>query len=169
MSEIIVSENVDSYPSLDQIEKEVFDLPLDDNVKIQALLLRTITRPQDDNLPIKYNINLTLELVNSTDNIQLHWAVYTKKNASVWLHPSEKFYPKNTVDADKNSVDTSFEKNKIIFEYEIKSNDDDIFQGINFVLKNLSNGKWYNNNGQNYRIELIKREKTKYNEEDEKS
>ena len=168
MSEINVSENVDSYPSLDQIEKEVFDLPLDDNVKIQALLLRTITRPQDDNLPIKYNINLTLELVNSTDNIQLHWAVYTKKNASVWLHPSEKFYPKNTVDADKNSVDTSFEKNKIIFEYEIKSNDDDIFQGINFVLKNLSNGKWYNNNGQNYRIELIKREKTKYNEEDEK-
>ena len=158
MSEIIVSENVDSYPSLDQIEKEVFDLPLDDNVKIQALLLRTITRPQDDNLPIKYNINLTLELVNSTDNIQLHWAVYTKKNASQWLHPSEKFYPKNTVDADKNSVDTSFENNKIIFEYEIKSNDDDIFQGINFVLKNLSNGKWYNNNGQNYRIELIKRE-----------
>ena len=53
MSEIIVSENVDSYPSLDQIEKEVFDLPLEDNVKIQALLLRTITRPQDYNLPIK--------------------------------------------------------------------------------------------------------------------
>ena len=168
MSEIKVSENVDSYQNLDQIEKEVFDLPLDDKAKIQVMLLRTTIRPQDDTLPIKYNIHLTLELINSTDNIQLHWAVYTKKNASLWLHPVEKFYPKNTVDSDKNSVDTSFENNKIIFDYEVKSNDDDIFQGINFVLKNLSNGKWYNNNGQNYRIELIKREKTKYNEDDEK-
>ena len=168
MSEIKVLKSIESYPSLDQIEKEVFDLPLDDKAKIQVMLLRTTIRPQDDTLPIKYNIHLTLELINSTDNIQLHWAVYTKKNASLWLHPVEKFYPKNTVDSDKNSVDTSFENNKIIFDYEVKSNDDDIFQGINFVLKNLSNGKWYNNNGQNYRIELIKREKTKYNEDDEK-
>jgi len=168
MSEIKVLKSIESYPSLDQIEKEIFDLPLDDKAKIQVMLLRITKRPQDDTLPIKYNIHLTLELVNSTDNIQLHWAVYTKKNASLWLHPVEKFYPKNTVDSDKNSVDTSFENNKIIFDYEVKSNDDDIFQGINFVLKNLSNGKWYNNNGQNYRIELIKREKTKYNEDDEK-
>ena len=168
MSEIKLEENSNANQNNELIEKEAYDFSLDENAKIQVILLRTIMKPQDDTLPIKYNINLTLELINSTDNIQLHWAVYTKKNASIWLHPLEKYYPKNTVDSDQNSVDTSFDKNKIIFDYEIKSNDDNIFQGINFVLKNNTNGKWYNNNGQNYRIELIKREKTKYNEEDEK-
>ena len=167
MSEIKSEEK--SVSSKEETEKEVYDLPLDEKVKIQVILFRTTIRPQeDDSSPIKYNINLTLELTNSSDNIILHWAVYTKKNASVWLHPLEKYYPKKTVDSDKNSVDTSFENNKIILDYEIESNDENIFQGINFVLKNSSNGKWYNNNGQNYRIELIKREKTKYNEENEK-
>ena len=167
MSEIINEENIEAYKSMDAIEKEVYDLPLDETAKIQVTLIRTIIKSQEDLTPIKYIINLTLELLNSSDNIQLHWAVYTKKNASLWLHPLEKYYPKNTVDSDKNSVDTSFENNKIIFDYEIESKDENIFQGINFVLKNLSNGKWYNNNGQNYRIEIIKREKTKYNEENE--
>ena len=37
--------------------------------------------------------------------------VYKKNNASLWLHPNEKFYPKNTVDADKCSVDTNFTDN----------------------------------------------------------
>ena len=155
--------------SLDTIEKEVYDLPLDEKAKIQVILIRTIIKKEDNTIPIKYLINLTLELQNTSDKIQLHWAVYNKKNASFWLHPLEKFYPKNTTDADNCSVDTSFDdKNKIEFDFEIQSNDENIFQGINFVLKNLSNGKWYNNNGQNYRIEIIKREKTVYNEENEK-
>ena len=155
--------------SLDTIEKEVYDLPLDEKAKIQVILIRTIIKKEDKTIPIKYIINLTLELQNTSDKIQLHWAVYNKKNASFWLHPLEKFYPKNTTDADNCSVDTSFDdKNKIEFDFEIQSNDENIFQGINFVLKNLSNGKWYNNNGQNYRIEIIKREKTVYNEENEK-
>ena len=155
--------------SLDTIEKEVYDLPLDEKAKIQVILIRTIIKKEDNTIPINYLINLTLELQNTSDKIQLHWAVYNKKNASFWLHPLEKFYPKNTTDADNCSVDTSFDdKNKIEFDFEIQSNDENIFQGINFVLKNLSNGKWYNNNGQNYRIEIIKREKTVYNEENEK-
>ena len=155
--------------SLDTIEKEVYDLPLDEKAKIQVILTRTIIKKEDNTIPIKYLINLTLDLQNTSDKIQLHWAVYNKKNASLWLHPLEKFYPKNTTDADNCSVDTSFDdKNKIEFDFEIQSNDENIFQGINFVLKNLSNGKWYNNNGQNYRIEIIKREKTVYNEENEK-
>ena len=155
--------------SLDTIEKEVYDLPLDEKTKIQVILTRTIIKKEDNTIPIKYLINLTLDLQNTSDKIQLHWAVYNKKNASLWLHPLEKFYPKNTTDADNCSVDTSFDdKNKIEFDFEIQSNDENIFQGINFVLKNLSNGKWYNNNGQNYRIEIIKREKTVYNEENEK-
>ena len=144
MSEIINDENIEAYKSMDAIEKEVYDLPLDETAKIQVTLIRTIIKSQEDLTPIKYIIDLTLELLNSSDNIQLHWAVYTKKNASLWLHPLEKYYPKNTVDSDKNSVDTSFENNKIIFDYEIESKDENIFQGINFVLKNLSNGKWYN-------------------------
>ena len=162
MSSIIKEED----SNLDTIEKEIYELPLDEVAKIQVTLMRTIKREENNIKPIKYTINLILELQNTSDNIQLHWAVYKKNNASLWIHPVEKFYPKNTVDADKCSVDTSFEKNKIEFDFEIKSDDENIFQGINFVLKNLSNGKWYNNYGQNYRIEIIKREKTIYNEED---
>ena len=161
MSSIIKEED----SNLDTIEKEIYELPLDEVAKIQVTLMRTIKREENNIKPIKYTINLILELQNTSDNIQLHWAVYKKNNASLWIHPVEKFYPKNTVDADKCSVDTSFEKNKIEFDFEIKSDDENIFQGINFVLKNLSNGKWYNNYGQNYRIEIIKREKTIYNEE----
>ena len=161
MSSIIKEED----SNLDTIEKEIYELPLDEMAKIQVTLMRTIKREENNIKPIKYTINLILELQNTSDNIQLHWAVYKKNNASLWIHPLEKFYPKNTVDADKCSVDTSFEKNKIEFDFEIKSDDENIFQGINFVLKNLSNGKWYNNYGQNYRIEIIKREKTIYNEE----
>ena len=167
MSDITLDEKISGNLSMDFIEKEVYDLPLENEAKIQVVLIRTEIKQENDSLPIKYIIHLTLELLNSSDDIKLHWAVYTKKNASLWLHPKEKFYPKNTVDSDKNSVDTSFEKNQILFDFEIKNNDEDFFQGINFVLKNNSNGKWYNNNGQNYRIELIKREKTKYNEENE--
>ena len=161
MSSIIKEED----SNLDTIEKEIYELPLDEVAKIQVTLMRTIKREENNIKPIKYTINLILELQNTSDNIQLHWAVYKKNNASLWIHPVEKFYPKNTVNADKCSVDTSFEKNKIEFDFEIKSDDENIFQGINFVLKNLSNGKWYNNYGQNYRIEIIKREKTIYNEE----
>jgi alpha-glucan,water dikinase len=167
MSSSISSILKDEDPNLDTIEKEVYDLPLDEVAKIQVTLIRTIKKAEDNIKPIKYTINLILDLQNTSDNIQLHWAVYKKNNASLWVHPLEKFYPKNTVDADKCSVDTSFEKNKIEFDFEIKSDDENIFQGINFVLKNLSNGKWYNNNGQNYRIEIIKREKTVYNEEND--
>ena len=167
MSSSISSILKDEDPNLDTIEKEVYDLPLDEVAKIQVTLIRTIKKAEDNIKPIKYTINLILDLQNTSDNIQLHWAVYKKNNASLWVHPIEKFYPKNTVDADKCSVDTSFEKNKIEFDFEIKSDDENIFQGINFVLKNLSNGKWYNNNGQNYRIEIIKREKTVYNEEND--
>ena len=152
---------------LDIIEKEIYDLPLDEAAKIQVTLNRTKIKSENNSNIIKYIINLVLELQNTTDKIQLHWAVYSKKNASLWLHPLEKFYPKNTIDADKCSVDTNFTDNKIIFDFEIKSDDENIFQGINFVLKNLSNGKWYNNNGQNYRIEIIKREKVPYNEDKE--
>ena len=161
MSSIIKEED----SNLDTIEKEIYELPLDEMAKIQVTLMRTIKREENNIKPIKYTINLILELQNTSDNIQLHWAVYKKNNASLWIHPLEKFYPKNTVNADGCSVDTSFEKNKIEFDFEIKSDDENIFQGINFVLKNLSNGKWYNNYGQNYRIEIIKREKTIYNEE----
>ena len=152
---------------LDIIEKEIYDLPLDEAAKIQVTLNRTKIKSENNANIIKYIINLVLELQNTKDKIQLHWAVYSKKNASLWLHPLEKFYPKNTIDADKCSVDTNFTDNKIIFDFEIKSDDENIFQGINFVLKNLSNGKWYNNNGQNYRIEIIKREKVPYNEDKE--
>jgi alpha-glucan,water dikinase len=168
MSSSISSIIKDDDPNLDTIEKEVYDLPLDETAKIQVTLIRTIKKDKLNINPIKYLINLILDLQNTSDNIQLHWAVYKKNNASLWLHPNEKFYPKNTVDADKCSVDTSFEKNKIEFDFEITSDDENIFQGLNFVLKNLSNGVWYNNHGQNYRIEIIPREKTVYNEQNEK-
>ena len=140
MSDITLDEKISGNLSMDFIEKEVYDLPLENEAKIQVVLIRTEIKQENDSLPIKYIIHLTLELLNSSDDIKLHWAVYTKKNASLWLHPKEKFYPKNTVDSDKNSVDTSFEKNQILFEFEIKNNDEDFFQGINFVLKNNSNG-----------------------------
>jgi len=81
MSEIIMDENSEAFKSMDAIEKEVYDLPLDETAKIQVTLIRTIIKSQEDLKPIKYIINLTLELLNSSDNIQLHWAVYTKKNA----------------------------------------------------------------------------------------
>ena len=106
---------------LDIIEKEIYDLPLDEAAKIQVTLNRTKIKSENNSNIIKYIINLVLELQNTTDKIQLHWAVYSKKNASLWLHPLEKFYPKNTIDADKCSVDTNFTDNKIIFDFEIKS------------------------------------------------
>ena len=161
-----VSENTANELS-EKSEKEVYDLPLNETAKIQVTLNRKEIKIQENPSIKEYRINLTLNLQNTTDKIQLHWAVYNKKNASLWLHPLDKFYPKNTVDADNCSVDTLFENNEIIFDFNIKSDDENIFQGINFVLKNLSNGQWYNNHGQNYRIEIIKREKTIYNEENE--
>ena len=48
---------------------------------------------------------------------------------------------------------------KIVFDFELNSKDKELFQFITFVFHNLSNDKWYNNNGSNYRIELIKKEK----------
>ena len=149
-------------------EKETFNLELGDNATVLATINRTKVKsnPEDETF-IEYTINLELELKGTSDNIQLHWAVYKQDNAGNWIHPLEKYYPKNTTDSDKNSVNTLFENNKIIFDYKINSKDENLFQGINFVFQNLSNGKWYNNNGQNYRIEIIKREKGKSNPDEE--
>ena len=149
-------------------EKETFNLELGDNATVLATINRTKVKsnPEDETF-IEYTINLELELKDTSDNIQLHWAVYKQDNAGNWIHPLEKYYPKNTTDSDKNSVNTLFENNKIIFDYKINSKDENLFQGINFVFQNLSNGKWYNNNGQNYRIEIIKREKGKSNPDEE--
>ena len=82
MSSSISSIIKDDDPNLDTIEKEVYDLPLDETAKIQVTLIRTIKKDKLNINPIKYLINLILDLQNTSDNIQLHWAVYKKNNAS---------------------------------------------------------------------------------------
>lgn len=76
-------------------EKETFNLELGDNATVLATINRTKVKsnPEDETF-IEYTINLELELKNTSDNIQLHWAVYKKDNAGNWIHPLEKYYPK---------------------------------------------------------------------------
>ena len=90
MSSSISSILKDEDPNLDTIEKEVYDLPLDEVAKIQVKLIRTIKKAEDNIKPIKYTINLILDLQNTSDNIQLHWAVYKKKQRIIMGSPNRK-------------------------------------------------------------------------------
>ena len=141
-----------------QTEEENQDLTfeLEGELKVQGHLNKITSHPDEETSIYKIKIELT----NHTESkLQLHWGITRQPKISDWITPPKNIYPEQTEFCDNFSANTIFKDSKIVFDFELNSKDKELFQFITFVFHNLSNDKWYNNNGSNYRIELIKKEK----------
>ena len=146
------------------IEKVNLEFPMDGDLNVYGTLTRTIIKKNE----LKdYLISIEITLTKD-ENIQFHWGLFKYPQLNNWLAPPQSYYPKEqTFPCDANSANTNFLNKKITFDLKILSTDKDIYHGINFVFHNLSNEKWFNNHGSNYRIILVPSEKKKNNNNSE--
>ena len=140
------------------VEKIDSKFPIDGDLNANCSLARTIIQNKDS---IEYLISVEI-ILTKNENIQFHWGLFRYPQLSNWVAPPKSYYPKEeTIPCDENSANTNFINGKIHLNLKILSTDKNLFHGITFVFHNLSNEKWYNNHGSNYRLELIPPRKKK--------
>ena len=126
------------------------------------------------------NINLTYILINNEDNpilninkiifstdykskLILHWGLFKQYKPHEWIHPNKQNYPLNTIEFDKNALQTEFKLNEnnnnfyiniLIPSYENINDNKSIYGGLKYVFYNPNNNKWYNNFNQDYIIKF---------------
>ena len=142
-------------------EKFELEFPMEGDLNANGTLIRTTTKKgESKEYLITVEINLTKD-----EKVQFHWGLFRRPQMGNWIAPPEQYYPKeSTSPCDANSANTNFVNGKITFDLKLLSSDNELFHGVNFVFHNLSNEKWYNNHGSNYRFELVPKEKKKVDE-----
>ena len=102
-------------------------------------------------------IDLTLSTNNLTTKLIFHWGIFPINKPKSWSHPSKDYYPKNSIEFDKNALQTEFSLNSEKTNQNINLNlpKNDNYSGINFVFYSPTSNKWYNNNHQDYQIKFI--------------
>ena len=103
---------------------------------------------------------------NYDKKLILHWGVFKGNNLSSWSHPPKESYPKNSIEFDKNALQTEFvlEKNeeqkengnikKIKITIPRGDGYTNYINGLNFVFFDPQTNKWYNNYRKNYQIKF---------------
>ena len=87
---------------------------------------------------------------DSKKNLVLHWGVYINNQRDKWSHIDKSYYPPSTHEFDAFALETDFsDEQKINIKFP-KGNVD----CLNFVFKEKDTDIWYNNNGNDYHIEL---------------
>ena len=157
-------ENTNNQEEKNEFEedKQEFTYELEKDIVIKCNMNRKVSHPDEETSKYEFII----EMACPTDKkIQLHWGVTRRPKISDWITPPKTIYPELTEFCDQNSVNTLFKEDTIKMEFNLSSKDKEIFQYIIFVFHDLTSDKWYNNNGGNYKIELIPPEKSKLSEE----
>ena len=145
-------------------EKINLEFPMEGDLNAKGNLIRTIIQKENDK---EYQISVEI-ILTKNENIQFHWGLFRYPKLTNWITPPKSYFPKEeTFTCDENSANTNFVNGKINFELKLESTDKDLYHGIIFVFHNLSNEKWYNNHGSNYRFELIQPEKKKKSKDSE--
>ena len=87
---------------------------------------------------------------DSKKNLVLHWGVYINNQRDKWSHIDKSYYPPSTHEFDAFALETDFsDEQKINIKFP-KGNVD----CLNYVFKEKDTDIWYNNNGNDYHIEL---------------
>ena len=87
---------------------------------------------------------------DSKKNLVLHWGVYINNQRDKWSHIDKSYYPPSTHEFDAFALETDFSDEQKI---NIKFPKDNV-DCLNYVFKEKDTDIWYNNNGNDYHIEL---------------
>lgn len=87
---------------------------------------------------------------DSKKNLVLHWGVYINNQRDKWSHIDKSYYPPSTHEYDAFALETDFSDEQKI---NIKFPKDNV-DCLNYVFKEKDTDIWYNNNGNDYHIEL---------------
>ena len=87
---------------------------------------------------------------DSKKNLVLHWGVYINNQRDKWNHIDKSYYPPSTNEFDASALETDFSDEQKI---NIKFPKDNV-DCLNYVFKEKDTDIWYNNNGNDYHIEL---------------
>ena len=80
----------------------------------------------------------------------LHWGVYINNQRDKWSHIDKSYYPPSTHEYDAFALENDFsDEHKINIKFP-KDNVD----CLNYVFKEKDADIWYNNNNNDYHIEL---------------
>ena len=89
---------------------------------------------------------------DSKKNLVLHWGVYINNQRDKWSHIDKSYYPPSTHEFDAFALETDFSDEQKI---NIKFPKDNV-DCLNYVFREKDTDIWYNNNGNDYHIELRK-------------
>ena len=87
---------------------------------------------------------------DSKKNLVLHWGVYINNQRDKWSHIDKSYYPPSTHEYDAFALETDFSDEQKI---NIKFPKDNV-DCLNYVFKEKDADIWYNNNNNDYHIEL---------------
>jgi len=87
---------------------------------------------------------------DSKKNLVLHWGVYINNQRDKWSHIDKSYYPPSTHEFDAFALETDFSDEQKI---NIKFPKDNV-DCLNYVFKEKDADIWYNNNKNDYHIEL---------------
>ena len=87
---------------------------------------------------------------DSKKNLVLHWGVYINNQRDKWSHIDKSYYPPSTHEFDAFALETDFSDEQKI---NIKFPKDNV-DCLNYVFKEKDADIWYNNNNNDYHIEL---------------
>ena len=87
---------------------------------------------------------------DSKKNLVLHWGVYINNQRDKWSHIDKSYYPPSTHEYDAFALENDFSDEQKI---NIKFPKDNV-DCLNYVFKEKDTDIWYNNNGNDYHIEL---------------
>ena len=87
---------------------------------------------------------------DSKKNLVLHWGVYINNQRDKWSHIDKSYYPPSTHEFDAFALETDFSDEQKI---NIKFPKDNV-DCLNYVFREKDTDIWYNNNGNDYHIEL---------------
>ena len=143
--EIKIAEKMEVDDLNDEIgvKKNNYDINLKPGLKINV---ETLKNEKETNIIFK---------TDSKQKLVLHWGVYTNSKKDKWYHPDFSCYPMYTVEYDDFALQTDFkEDDDDEQEIKMKFPKDKGVNKLNFVFLEKDNNVWYNNNKEDYHINL---------------
>ena len=153
-------------------EKIEYDLDEENKMKLKVewtyIIDKNAKIKSDEDYPERFEKVEMIFTTNYMEKLILHWGVFRAYHDIEWMHPIKESIPENSIEFDKKAIQTEFipdEKNE---ESTIKitllrgKGFETVMGGINFVIMEPENNKWFNNFGNNYRIKFrLKKKKSK--------
>jgi len=153
-----------------QTEKIEYDVGDDIKLKVKWTYIpdKKANIKKGEEFPEKHEKVEMIFTTNYLEKLILHWGVFRAFHDIEWIHPVKESIPENSIEFDKRAIQTEFvpdlkkEESSIRIILSRGKGFETVMGGINFVILEPENNKWYNNFGNNFRIKFrLKKKKSK--------